>query len=43
LAEHLVADAFTKTWMAWRKVSQLAEVVPPAILPREGYFVVVVA
>lgn len=25
LAEDLAADAFTKAWMAWRKVSQLAE------------------
>jgi hypothetical protein len=41
LAEDLAADAFTKAWMAWRKVSQLAEGVPLAILPREGYFILV--
>jgi len=42
LAEDLAVDACTKAWMAWRKVSQLAEDGPPAIF-REGYFVVVVA
>ncbi len=42
LAAYLAAGAFAKAWMAWRKVSQLAEDGTSCNPSEEGYFVVVV-